>query len=175
MFEKLKEAYGFTPEPEDILAYIYAVLYSPTYRQNFTNELKIDFPRIPFTKEAEIFKEMAELGKELIDLHLLRKIPDEPKIKYEGHGDDMVEFVKYDPESGRVFINKNKYFVGITTEMWEYMIGGYQVLQKYLKDRKGRRLENPIRYINIVKAIAQTIEIQKLIDEVYPQIEPSTL
>ncbi|MEO0222101.1 MAG: type ISP restriction/modification enzyme [candidate division WOR-3 bacterium] len=76
-------------------------------------------------------------------------------------------------EKSHNFLIKRSY--NFTTEMWEYMIGGYQVLQKYLKDRKGRRLENPIRYINIVKAIAQTIEIQKLIDEVYPQIEPSTL
>ena len=83
----------------------------------------------------------------------------------------MIEKVRYDPATKRVYINAGKYFEGITPEMWEYHIGGYQVLEKYLKDRKGRHLDDPVLYIHIATAIARTIELQREIDEIYPQVE----
>ncbi|MCX8033630.1 MAG: N-6 DNA methylase [Thermoleophilia bacterium] len=175
LLPKLTAAYGFTPSPEEVLAYIYAVLYSPTYRQKYATELRIDFPRVPFTADPALFRELAKLGQELVDLHLLRKVPAHPGVKYQGQGSDRVEFVRYDPGTGCVAINKDKYFEGITPEMWEYQIGGYQVLEKYLKDRRGRMLEDSIRYIHIAAAIARTMEIQAQIDPVYLQVEASLL
>jgi hypothetical protein len=74
-----------------------------------------------------------------------------------------------------VYINADKYFEGITEPMWQYRIGGYQVLEKYLKDRKGRRLDDPVRYIHIASAIARTIELQKKIDKLYRAVEQNTL
>ena len=59
-------------------------------------------------------------------------------VKYQGQGMDVIEMVRYDAATGRLTINAKKYFEGITPQMWEYQIGGYQVLEKYLKDRKGR-------------------------------------
>jgi hypothetical protein len=79
--------------------------------------------------------------------------------------------VKYDAPARRVYINPDKYFEGITPEMWQYRIGGYPVLAKYLKDRQGRRLDDPVRYIRIATAIARTMDIQKQIDAVYPHVE----
>jgi hypothetical protein len=87
----------------------------------------------------------------------------------------VVEKVRYDPATGRVHINADKYFEGITQEMWEYRIGGYQVLEKYLKDRKGRRLDDPVRYIHIASAMAETIRLQQQIDALYPQVEAQTI
>ncbi|MDM7323602.1 MAG: N-6 DNA methylase [Thermus sp.] len=175
LLPKLSAAYGFTPTPEEVLAYIYAVLYSREYRQRYAQELRTDFPRIPFTADGNLFQQMAALGQELIDLHLLRKVPQAPGVKYQGQGSDRIEFVRYDPSTGRVAINKDKYFEGITPEMWEYKIGGYQVLEKYLKDRKGRLMDDPVHYIRIAAAIARTIEIQQLIDPVYLQIEAGNI
>jgi len=58
--------------------------------------------------------------------------------------------------------------------MWAYPIGGYRVLEKYLKDRRGRRLDDPVRYIHIATAIARTMEVQEAIDALYPQVESET-
>ena len=160
-----------------MLAYIYAVLYSPTYRQKYAQELRTDFPRIPFTLSADLFHQMAALGQRLIALHLLNSPElDPPVARYQGTGsNDTIEHVQYDEARQRVDINADKYFEGITREMWAYRIGGYQVLEKYLKDRKGRRLDDPVRYIRIATAIAPTIEVQGEIDTIYPAVEASTL
>jgi predicted helicase len=179
LLPKLSAAYGFTPTPEEVLAYIYAVLYSPTYRQKYAQELRTDFPRIPFTADGDLFRQMAALGQQLIDLHLLRSTPllvgGKGGVKYQGQGSDVVEKVRYDAATGRVHINADKYFEGITPEMWQYQIGGYQVLEKYLKDRKGRCLDDPVRYIHIASAIAETIRLQQQIDALYPQVEAQTI
>jgi hypothetical protein len=175
LLPELSAAYGFTPTPEDVLAYIYAILYSPTYRETYAQELRIDFPRIPFTADADLFRQMTDLGQQLIALHLLRNPANTAGVKYQGQGSDCIESVRYDPSSGRVSINADKYFEGITQEMWEYRIGGYQVLEKYLKDRKGRRLDDPLRYIYIASAIAETIRLQQQIDALYSRVEAQTI
>ncbi|MCK4734127.1 MAG: hypothetical protein KAT65_16865 [Methanophagales archaeon] len=53
--------------------------------------------------------------------------------------------------------------------MWGYQIGGYQVMAKYLKDRKKRELslEEIGHYRKVAKAIARTIEVQEEFEEVY--------
>jgi predicted helicase len=148
LLPKLSTAYGFTPEPEEVLAYIYAVLYSPTYRRAYAEALRSDFPRIPFVADGEVFRRMAELGQRLIDLHLLRsKDLDPPRVRFEGEGDGQIQVVRYEPSSQRVYISRSQYFEPVPLEVWEYQIGGYQVLEKYLKDRKGRRLEDPVHYL----------------------------
>jgi len=176
LLPKLAAAYGFTPTPEDVLAYIYAVLYSPTYRQKYAQELRTDFPRVPFTADGDLFRQMAALGQRLIALHLLHS-PElgTPVAKYQGAGNDMIERVQYDEARRRVYIHADKYFEGIMPEMWEYQIGGYQVLAKYLKDRKGRRMDDPVRYIRIATAIARTIDIQEQVNQIYPQVESNIL
>jgi len=175
LLPKLSTAYGFTPAPEELLAYIYAVLYSPTYRQKYAQELRTDFPRIPFTADADLFRQMTDLGQQLIALHLLRNPANTARVKYQGQGSDVVEKVRHDAANGWVHINAGKYFEGITPEMWEYRIGGYQVLEKYLKDRKGRPLDDPVRYIHIASAIAETIRLQQQINDLYPRVEAQTI
>ncbi|HEB64244.1 MAG TPA: DUF559 domain-containing protein, partial [Chloroflexi bacterium] len=161
--------------PEDLLAYIYAVFYTPTYRSKYAEFLRIDFPRIPFPAESAIFWQMAALGQRLVALHLLQSPElDPPAVKYQGGGDDhTIERPRYDAEQGRVHINERKYFEGVTPEMWNYQIGGYKVLQKLLKDRKGRPMDNPRWYIRVATAIARTLEIQRELDALYPEVEKS--
>ncbi len=177
LLPRLSAAYGFTPSPEEVLAYIYAILYSPAYRETYAQELHTDFPRIPFTVSGDLFRQMADLGQRLIDLHLLKSSElDSPAVRYQGTGsNDKVDYVQYDEARQRVYINADKYFEGITPEMWAYHIGGYQVLKKYLKDRKGRRLDDPVHYIRMATAIARTIEVQREIETIYPGVEVSTL
>jgi len=79
----------------------------------------------------------------------------------------------YNEKEKKVSINKDRYFEGVDNEVWEYQIGGYQVCDKWLKDRKGRRLtlEDIKHYCKVVTALKQTIEIQKKIDMLYPKTE----
>ena len=173
IFEKLQSVYRQKPSPEDILYYIYGVFYSNIYRTTYAEFLKIDFPRVPFTADYELFKKLGEMGKKLADLHLLKSPAlDPPVAKFQGSGTkDRIEKINYKEDEQRIYINKDKYFEGITAEVWNYHIGGYQVLQKDLKDRKGRNMDDAPRYCRIVTALSKTIEIQEQIDKIYPEVE----
>ncbi|MBN1842635.1 MAG: hypothetical protein JW883_10195 [Deltaproteobacteria bacterium] len=159
--------------------YIYAVLYADTYREKYTQFLKIDFPRIPFTTDFALFKTLAKLGRRLVDLHLLRsKELDPPVARFQGQGDNRVARTKskgffYEPKEDRVYINKTQYFEPVPLELWEYQIGGYQVLAKWLKDRRDRvlTLDEIKTYCRVVTAIQRTISLQEEIDALYPQTE----
>ncbi len=170
--------------PENIFNYIYGILYSNTYRCKYNEFLKIDFPRIPFTKNYKLFQRIADLGKKLVDLHLLKSpVLDNPVIKFKGQGDNRVEKVDYlslrinDLVGGDVWINESQHFDGVNGFLWNYYIGGYQVLYKWLKDRKRRVLstEDIKNYLQVATAIHYTILIQKEIDKLYPEVEKSLI
>ncbi len=173
LFDKLSSHYGQKPAPEGILYYIYAIFYSNIYRETYAEFLKIDFPRVPFTADYSLFTKLGKLGRELADLHLLKSPALNPPVaKYQGSSDnDRVEKITYKEDEQRIYINKDKYFEGIAPDVWNYHIGGYQVLNKYLKDRKGRNMDDAPHYCRIVTALSKTIEIQKKIDEIYPEVE----
>jgi predicted helicase len=172
-FEMLPDGHGDLAHgsmgPEDLFAYIYAVLYSPSYRTRYAEFLKTDFPRIPFTKDRDTFIKLAELGQQLIDLHLVRSPElDNPISRFCGKGDSAVTKVEYDADRGRVGINPTQYFDGVTLDLWSYQVGGYQVLAKWLKDRKGRFLTaaDTQHYSRIVTSLARTGRIQTAIDAI---------
>jgi predicted helicase len=178
LFEALKSGFKKEQTPEQIFHYIYALLYSNAYRKKYAEFLKIDFPRVPFTKDYKLFSKLAEKGEELVNLHLLKsKKLVKPIAKCEGSGGLRVDKVTYDPEKARVHINPEKWFAGISPEVWEYHIGGYQVSEKWLKDRKGKGLssEEVTHYTRVVTAIVETIAIQKSLDDLFAQVEASLL
>jgi predicted helicase len=177
VFEQLEKTYRKKPTPEQILYYCYAVLYSNIYRKMYAEFLKIDFPRIPFTADYYLFLELSKLGEELAELHLLKhKSLNHPGTKYFGKGDsDKIEKPEYDEEAKRVYINESRYFDNISPEVWNYQVGGYQPMEKYLKDRKGRQMDDPGHYCKMATAIAKTIELQKEIDRLYPQAEMNVI
>jgi predicted helicase len=178
LVEALKSAFRKEPSPEQIFHYIYALLYSNAYRKKYAEFLKTDFPRVPFTKDYKLFNKLAEKGEELVELHLLksRKLV-KPIAKCEGPGDLRVEKVTYDKDKARVHINPEKWFTGISPDVWEYHIGGYQVSEKWLKDRKGKELssEEVAHYARVVAAIAETISIQRFLDDLFAEVETSLL
>ena len=178
LVKALKKAYGRQPSPERIFYYIYGILYANGYRQKYAEFLKTDFPRIPFTTDRELFKQVAKLGAQLVDLHLLKSRQlNKPVSKCQGSGDVEVVKPSYEPAKKRVKINRDTWFDGVAPEVWEYRIGGYQVLHKWLKDRKGRTLtsEEVVNYTKIVTAIARTIGIQASLDDLYEAVESSLL
>ncbi len=174
----LTNIFNEQPTPESIFYYTYAVLFSNIYREKYAEFLKIDFPRVPFTKYYEIFKEAGALGKRLVDLHLLKSTDlDMPIAKFPVEDDNKIVKPIYDREKKRVYINENQYFDGVPQNVWEYRIGGYQVCSKWLKDRKGRRLslEDIKHYCRVVTLLERTIEIQNEIDELYPDMEKNLI
>ncbi len=161
--------------PEEILAYIYAVLYSPTYRERYYEFLKYDFPRTPLPQDIEQFRTLAALGQRLMDCHLLKE--SRPEVaptrrgapaahRFEGEGDGVVAQVRY--SDGQVWINPTQYFTAVPQEVWEYEIGAYQVCEKWLKDRRGEALrrEDLQQYRAILMAVAETLRVMAEIDSV---------
>jgi predicted helicase len=156
--------------PEDVFHYAYAVFHSRIYRERYAEFLKRDFPRLPLTADLALFSELCQWGEELVSLHLMRApYLNEPFSNFPKNGSNMMEKAKYDPEENRVYINKEEqYFDNVPEEIWTFRVGGYQVLDKWLKDRKGRTLtaEDIEHYRKVVAALHETRQIMQVIDEV---------
>lgn len=117
---------------------------------------------------------MSKLGRKLVKLHILNSdILSIPITKFQGKGNNIVRKPLFIEEESRIYINKVQYFKGIEQDVWEYQIGGYEVLYKWLKDRKGKELslKEIKQYCRVVTALKRTIEIQDQIDKLYPDVE----
>jgi hypothetical protein len=148
---------------------MYAVLYSPTYRRRYAEALRVNFPRVPFTADAGLFRQIAAPGQELIALHLLRSPKLAPPVaKYQGlGGHNKVEQIKYEDRTNKVWINPTSILRALHRQCGII----YPVLANYLKDRKGRGLDDPVHYLRIATAIYHTIALHPIPDEVYAQVE----
>jgi hypothetical protein len=182
--------------PEDVFYYAYAVFHAPTYRRRYAEFLKLDFPRLPLTSDKALFSALVARGAELAALHLMESPAlDQPLVRFDVSGSNRVEKVRYAPpapggpgvppgpgstgetpgppsflEKGRVYINQQQYFEGVPPEVWNFHIGGYQVLHKWLKDRKGRTFnwDDITQYQKIVVALKETIRLMAEIDAAIP-------
>lgn len=170
---------------QDIFFYMYAVFHSKIYRTRYVDFLRTDFPRLPLTSNVELFRQLCGLGQELVALHLLEeetlKVSTARRdagfqVRFASNRVDLqgkplgsvVEkgFPKY--EDGKVFVNESQYFEGVTEDVWNFHIGGYQVCQKWLKDRRGRELsaEDIVHYGKVVTALGETIRLMGEVDGV---------
>jgi hypothetical protein len=160
----------------------------PGYRNHDAEFLKIDFPRLPLTGDLGLFRSLARIGGELTALHLLESPAlEKPRTNFVGSPKQEIEKVSFmleggapsppktgaggaAPSSGTVFIDKAQTtgFEGVREDVWNFHIGGYQVGEKWLKDRKGRTLtkDDLAHYHKIVIALAETIRLTKEIDVV---------
>ncbi len=155
--------------PEAILGYIYAVLHAPTYRRIYADFLRTDFPRIPFPEKRADFDALSALGQELVQAHLMKAVPKRGLGAYTGKGSDSVGKPRYDATTQRLHINDDKHFANVPSAVWDFTIGGYQVIDKYLKSRKGRTLslDEQENVENIVNVLDFTIAQMGRIDAVY--------
>lgn len=144
--------------PEEILGYIYAMLYNPVYRTKYLEFLKIDFPRIPFTADEKKFRQLSKLGQELVDAHLMKKVPD-TKMGMPIGQTLKVEKVWYSRENKQLHINPGTYFNKVPEAVWDFEIGGYQVLDKFLSARKERDLSlaDLTAVTNIIRVLDFTV------------------
>jgi predicted helicase len=185
-FTTEKEVNNNTFAPIDILDYIYAVLHSPTYREKYKEFLKIDFPRVPYPKNSDTFWHLVKLGGEIRQIHLLESpIVEKFITQYPIDGDNVVSKVRFEENyeiidgdkithidpvypMGRVYINEHQFFQQVPKVAWEFYIGGYQPAQKWLKDRKERKLdyEDILHYQKIIVALSETDRLMKEIDKI---------
>ncbi|MDY6310536.1 MAG: type ISP restriction/modification enzyme, partial [Cyanobacteriota bacterium] len=153
--------------PIDIFDYIYGILYSDKYRNKYKEFLKIDFPRVPYPKNAEYFFNIAKYGKQLRQLHLM-ETPELDNLITTYPESGTNEVVKPEYKENKVYINKIQYFGDVPELAWNFCIGGYQPAQKWLKDRKGKILsyDEILYYQKIVLALVKTDELMRRIDEI---------
>jgi predicted helicase len=165
---------AFDPEAErqlsnDVFKYTIAVLNAPSYTDRFTQRLKRDWPKLPLPNSKRLFEDLARLGGQLVALHLLESSKlDHPITEFVGGRNPEVEKVSW--SNNTVWVDKalTTGFNGIREDVWNFQIGGYQVCEKWLKDRKGRKLlkADIAHYQKIVVALSETILLVKQIDEV---------
>ena len=117
-----------------------------------------------FTKDLKVFEKMSTLGFELIEHQLLKRgyaKKEKPILAVDG--DNKVAAYFYDEKKQRLYINKTQYFEHFPQSVWKYEIGGYQVIDKYLKSRKKLCLSyKEVEHVKKVSvSIAKTINLQK--------------
>jgi hypothetical protein len=142
---------------------------STSYRSIYAEFLRIDFPRLRFPDHAEDFEKLSRLGWALVEAHLLRNLPRRNLAAYYGKGDHAVEFVRYSEAEQSIAINETQKFAPVPKPVWDCHIGGYQVLDKYLKSRKGRKLSlGEIDHVaKVADTLAFTIGQMAKIDDAY--------
>jgi predicted helicase len=168
----LNETWGAMPSDLELLNYTYATFHSPNFRKRYSEFLKIEFPRLALTGNKRLFLELSKLGNELTALHLLNS-ENLYKNSPEFIGKVGYEIEKISWSANTVWIDKAQMvgFKGVREDVWNFHVGGYQVCEKWLKDRKGRKLtkDDIEHYQKIVVALSETIrlmaEIDKVIDE----------
>lgn len=168
IIDAIEKELGETIAPQELFDYIYAVLHSPKYRETYKEFLKIDFPRIPYPKDAEKYHLLAAKGAELRRLHLMEGADGwVTNVTFPINGDNIVDRPEF--KDSKVYINKNQYFGNVSELAWDFYIGGYQPVQKWLKDRKGHKLEweDLMHYGRIVYALQETGRIMKEIDIIF--------
>lgn len=168
--ERHPDANAYTTfSPLDLWNYIYAVLHSPAYRLKYDEFLKLDYPYIPYPKNADQFNALAELGAELRQWHLM-KHADSDKLITEFPVSGSNEIKKGYPKfkDGKVYINEEQYFDNVSEVAWEFYIGGYQPAQKWLKYRREHKLsfEDILHWQKIITALENTDRIMKEIDQI---------
>ncbi|ECR3190514.1 TPA: DNA methyltransferase [Campylobacter jejuni] len=166
----IDELYKEKFSPEDILGYIYAVLFHKIYREKYLDFLKIDFPKIPFTKDKNTFKNLSKLGLKLVNLHLLKNDEldfniDEALFKDIKNKNFKIQKIKYNKDVKELFINESLYFNKVSPEIYEFKIGGYAVLDKYLKSHKEEDIDHK-HFTLIIQTLDETLKIQDEISKI---------
>ncbi len=164
---QIERGLGEKVEPLELFDYVYAVLHSPRYRERYREMLRIDFPRVPYPADAAAYHRLADIGARLRRTHLMEDAEGwPPGMTYPVGGSNEVT----DPHwvNGRAYLNAEQYVGGVSPTAWTAAIGGYQPAQKWLKDRRGRRLtaDDVRHYMHLVRALDETANLMAEVDTV---------
>jgi hypothetical protein len=151
-----------------VFRYALAVMNAPSYATLFGSQLKRDWPRLPLTYDLALFNTLSGLGAELAALHLLESPKlDNPISTYIGPKNPEVKKVSHSRDTVWLDKEQTRGFHGVSAAVWNFCVGGYQVSEKWLKDRKDRALskDDIAQYHKIVVALSETIRLMKAIDQ----------
>lgn len=147
--EKLSKICGREISPKDAFCYIYATLNHKIYRTKYENELKLDFARVPLPKDDKCFEKLCDLGSKLIDTQLLKNLK-AVNFEYKRENNDEISSNPLYAKGG-IFINSSLFYP-CKIDVWQWSIGGGSVLVRYLKARKGLKLDK--EYFGILISLA---------------------
>ena len=135
-----------SPKPDEVAAYVYALLSATGYHERFTVELETPGPRVPLTADEGLWKEAVDMGKELLWLHTYAErykdekagrgkyVPNVKEIGWEKPVENMPEAIKdvrYEEETGTLVIGDGE-VTGVRPDVWEYSVSGMPVVKKWL-------------------------------------------
>lgn len=164
---EVRDDFKTTFTPIDLLDYFYAVLHSANNSSKYNDFIKIDLQGVPFPKNTTAFWQLVKLGGEIRQIHLPeRQVLKNFITQFPVDGDDVV--IKPNFQSGNVYINDTQYFSNVPETIWNLNIGGYQPAQKWLYDRKDKKLnrEDILHYQKIMVALTETGKLMKGIDKI---------
>jgi len=171
----IKKKYGKEPSPEELFGYIYAILNSPVYRDKFEDFLADDYPRVPFPNEHKNFQALSGLGWELVQAHILKNVPSLGRAKFKGKGTNCVEALRYLVEGEAIYINDTQRFHPVSADVWNFQIGTYRVMERFLKARAERELtlDEIDRVTDMANVLAFSINQMAKIDSAYKKTFPA--
>lgn len=174
-FNTLTKYLHKTPTPIELFDYVYGILHDPAYYEKYEEFLRRDFPRVPIINEPEekrnqdsfyvseeLYREYVTVGEQLRKLHLMEiTFPAEIAFEPSMPDDIKISLVKYN--NGVLHINANTSITGISQDVWNYQIGGYKVLDKWLKEHKGEELtiDSFTHISNVVGLLSETINLRE--------------
>lgn len=183
-FNKLTQYLPTKPTPIEVFDYVYGILHDPVYCEKYEQYLCRDFPRVPVINEPEeertdgtffvsedLYREYVVTGERLRKLHLMQiKVPAELMLDPNTPDDMEIGAVKY--KNGVLQLNANKHITGISQDVWQYQIGGHQVLDKWFKEHKGETLtiDSFTHIENVVGLLAETINLREHMRSLHKQI-----
>ena len=142
ILNQCRERYGHKVTKEDIFYYVYGLLHSKDYREQFAADLKKMLPRIPLVEKPSNFWDFSKAGRELAELHLnYESVPAYPDVNVIGEDSgkfkvERMSFAKSGKDVDKTTIIYNSYIkiTNIPLEAYDYVINGKSALE-WVMDR----------------------------------------
>ena len=133
---------------EAIFHYCYAVLHDPWYREKYAQNLKREFPRIPFYAD---FWRWADWGAQLMALHIGYEAvapfalarTDEPDARARASGQSLKVVLKADAAAGSIVLDSETTLRGVPPEAWAYKLGNRSAIDWVLDQHKEKKPKDP--------------------------------
>lgn len=180
LLAKLGEALGRSVAPTDLFAYAYALLASPAYADRFWEEIRDPGPRLPLTKDSDLFQRAITLGSDLIRLHTYGErftrsedghgtVPQGSARCEKAVGETMGDYpagFEYHETTRTLLVGAGR-FAPVHPRVWEFSVSGFQVVRSWLsyrmRDGAGRK-SSPLDKIRPARWTAQfTNELLELL------------
>lgn len=148
-----------------------AILNSSKYRTRYFDEIKNDFPSIPPITYSHLRQSLAKLGQRLIRAQLLNAVIPDAAFPFTGKVGEKI--VAANLEGDRLYISDSGFFGGVSSEVFEFNIAGYQVCKNWVNagsksgiQRKGTALTSSQAQIfrRVLFGIEETINVRTLVD-----------